>query len=117
MRYMDDMILWDDDKVKLKQALSAIQNFTENPLKLTLKPHLLNYSHQGLPFLGYQILPNQVRLTQNSKHRFFRKTTTIENHYHAGDWQEAECQRHILPLLAFAKHADTEGLLKKHFNI
>jgi RNA-directed DNA polymerase len=110
VRYMDDMVLWHDDKVTLKHWRNTIQQFVEQYLGSALKPELLNYTSRGLPFLGYLLFPKQIRLTQHSKQRFIRKANLVESHYHSGEWSENQCQNHILPLLAFLQHADTEGV-------
>ena len=117
VRYMDDMVLWHDDKTVLQSAYAAIKTFVENTLASQLKPELLNYSSCGLPFLGYLIRPYLMRLSQRSKQRFIKKMTIIEQHYHSETWQESDCQRRALPLLAFIKHADTEGLRQRIFDI
>lgn len=113
VRYMDDMVLWHDDKTVLKTAFKKIKDFVEKELQCCLKPELLNYTRRGLPFLGYVIRPYHVTLTQTSKQRFIRKMNLVDAHYHSGEWSEAKCQRRALPLLAFIEHADTEGLKKK----
>jgi RNA-directed DNA polymerase len=115
VRYMDDMVIWHNDKEVLKSIKNEINLFLENNLLCQLKPEILNTTQDGLPFLGYLILPNTMKLLQGSKRRFIRKAKNVEDKYHTGEWDEATCQAHILPLLAFAKHADTEGLREKIF--
>lgn len=115
VRYMDDMVLWHDDKEVLKNAFHAINHFVVNELKCTLKPHLLNFSSAGLPFLGYRLKPNSVRLTTQSKKRFIKKIKIVEYKYQTLEWSESRCQSHALPLLAFVQHAETRGLRKKIF--
>lgn len=112
VRYMDDMVLWSDDKEQLKAAGQAVDKYIEATLRCELKPILLNKSSQGLPFLGYHIFPQRVRLLQKSKQRFIRKYRQIEQNYQAGVWSEAVCQRRMLPLLAFIGHAHTRGFRK-----
>ena len=112
LRYMDDMVLWHTNKNVLKDALAAIKAFVETDLCCALKPEVLKRTETGLPFLGYHVFPYHVRLLQKSKLRFFRKMQTVDNHYHTGDWSEARCQRHALPLLAFVQHANAETLRK-----
>ncbi|MEI6412145.1 MAG: reverse transcriptase domain-containing protein [Bacteroidota bacterium] len=111
-RYMDDMVLWHSDKAVLKNAFSAIVEAVESDLLCSLKPEALNKTKNGLPFLGYHIFPYHVRLLQKSKSRFIRKMRIVDENYHIGDWSEATCQRRVLPLLAFARYADTETLRK-----
>lgn len=109
---MDDMVLWHDDKAVLKQALKSINDFVIEKLNCSLKPLLLNYSTCGLPFLGYRLKPNTIKLTLQSKKRFIRKMAIVEDKYQTQAWSETHCQRHALPLLAFVQHANTEGVRK-----
>jgi len=113
VRYMDDMILWQEDKKVLKKTHQAIQNYITTKLQVELKPILLNYSSRGLPFLGYLIFPYHVRLTQRSKKRFIRKMNLLQEKYNSGEWDEATCQRHALPLIAFTNHATTNSFRKR----
>jgi len=111
VRYMDDMVLWNDDKGKLKAAHTYITEFVEDKLLCTLKPAQLNTIRLGLPFLGFRIFPHHVRLTQSSKKRFIKKFKKLDTQYHSGEWDEEKCQRKILPLLAFIQIADTKAFL------
>ncbi len=109
VRYMDDMVLWHNDKEVLIQWRDDIIRFIKTELSCDLKPELLNFTTCGLPFLGYLIFHKKIRLTQQSKQRFIRKASDVETFYNMGEWSEMKCQMHILPLLAFVQHADTEG--------
>lgn len=115
VRYMDDMVLWHDDKEVLKLALSDIRAYISNELEGELKPEVLNRSAHGLPFLGYRIFPHNVRLTQQSKQRFIRKINVADDYLESEHWDQATYQRHVLPLLAFVQHADTKGFRQKLF--
>ena len=108
VRYMDDLIIWHQDKNELKKIYQEIQFFVKNKLSLTLKPELLNQSKKGLPFLGYLLFPHYTRLKQQSKQRFIKKYRAIEKAYHTGKSSPAECQRKILPLIAFTQHANAK---------
>lgn len=113
VRYMDDMILWHNDKAILKQANAAIRKYVEEHLSLKIKPEVLNKSRRGLPFLGYLVFPYNVKLAKRSKRRFIKKISEIEEQYHSGAWSEAECQRKGLSLLAFTNHANAVNWRKK----
>jgi RNA-directed DNA polymerase len=112
VRYMDDMVIWHNDKTYLLAIRDKIKSFLEDKLLCRLKPEALNYCEKGLPFLGYFIFPNHIRLLQQSKQRFIRKMNLIEKHYHNGNWSASHCKRKALPLLAFVQHADTIGFRK-----
>lgn len=111
VRYMDDMVLWHDDKAQLKAARIAVEDFASAELHCELKPPILNRTAHGLTFLGYRIFPHYIRLTQQSKLRFLRKMNYVTQQYLSENWHEKGCQRHALPLLAFAGHADTRPVL------
>lgn len=113
VRYMDDLVLWHDERAVLKECQQAITNFVEQRLRCTLKPMLLNYTSAGLPFVGYVLRPYDTRLSQRSRRRFVQKFRLIDQKYHSGEWSEARCQRHALPLIAFTEHANTKAFRKQ----
>ena len=112
IRYMDDMLLFFNKKLELKNYVKNFISFIENNLDLKIKPHQIYSQIQGVPFLGYKILPYQVRLNSNSKKRFIRKYNKYISNLEQGIWTEKEYQLHILPLFAFLLHADTKSLRK-----
>lgn len=111
VRYMDDMVLWHDDKYQLQAALVAVEDFATSKLHSELKPPVLNSTAHGLAFLGYRIYPHHIRLTQQSKLRFLHKMGHVTRQYLSNNWHEKGCQRHALPLLSFTGHADTRPVL------
>jgi RNA-directed DNA polymerase len=115
VRYMDDMVLWHDDRQVLKKARTAIREYLRDELKCELKPELLNRVKRGMPFLGYLIFPHHVWLSRRSKLRFIRKWKELDAHYHSGEWSEAVCQRHALPLIAFTAFADAKKFRENVF--
>jgi retron-type reverse transcriptase len=113
VRYMDDMVLWDNDKDALNNKGKQLQSFIKTFLKLELKPFCLNSTQKGLPFLGYTIYSNMLRLNRRSKKRFIIKLNKYEENLKNNYWNQTEFQKHVLPLLAFTKHADSFCFRKK----
>jgi RNA-directed DNA polymerase len=109
VRYMDDMILWHDDKAALLEAGHQFRKYTEGVLHLELKPFCLNRNSKGLPFLGYRLFPDTVRLADRSKRRFAQKFKEYESKLVAGLWSQKEFQNHVTPLIAFTEYADAKG--------
>ena len=66
VRYMDDFLLFDDSKEKLKIFLTQIENFCKNELILELKPPVLGNCKNGDSFLGYIIKSDYVKLNKKS---------------------------------------------------
>ena len=109
VRYMDDMVLWSDEKAALARALVSIAGFIHDRLHCRLKPVVLERCSRGLTFLGYRLFPGFLILSRQSKQRFIRKMHILEENYDSGLWPESVCQRRALPLLAFLEHAHTRN--------
>ncbi len=108
VRYMDDFILFSEEKSVLKAELKEIEHFLENHLKLTLKHNIqLNQSYRGIPFLGFRVFPNHIRLLPQSMRRFSKKLREYEQNYYEGIWSEKELVRHTEPLIDFTNAGDS----------
>jgi RNA-directed DNA polymerase len=116
VRYMDDVILWHNDKNALLEMGYQFQNYTETFLKLHLKPFCLNQNTKGLPFLSYLLFPNDIKLAHRSRVRFIKKMGEYENNLDAEIWSQKEFQNHIIPLIAFTEYAKAKEFRKKIIN-
>lgn len=117
VRYMDDMVLWHHSKTALMEAHYKFTDFIKHQLELSCKPPCINSNDKGLPFLGYVIFPSMVRLNRQSKQRFIVKYKVAEKKIQSEIWSQADYARHIVPLIAFARHAQTEQLRRNVFNL
>ncbi len=113
-RYMDDMVLWHDDKRVLIEKIRKFVSFIEKHLELYVKQKGLNRTSKGLPFLGYVVFPYKRRLTKQSKQRFMKKFVQYDKMLQKGIWSQEEYSGHIIPLLAFIKYANTKKLRIEH---
>lgn len=113
IRYMDDMVLWHDDKEALLEAGTRFREFIEDRLQLELKPFCLNRSDRGLPFVGYLLYPDTVRLAQRSRKRYIEKIKKYDLSLQEGSWSQKEYQQHATPLVAFTWHADAKTFRQK----
>ncbi|MGZ2368703.1 RNA-directed DNA polymerase [Ancylomarina sp. YFZ004] len=116
VRYMDDMVLWSNNKADLLNASKSVIFYLEKELDLSLKTFVLNTNKHGLSFLGYRLYLNKTTLTHSSKKRFVSKTKLYEYKFKKNIWSQTEYQQHILPLLAFVYHADTKALRSELFH-
>ncbi|MCG3155648.1 MAG: hypothetical protein DKINENOH_02255 [bacterium] len=112
LRYMDDCVLWHEDKGELLRAGVQLQEYSETGLQLALKPFCLNRNTHGLPFLGYLLFPGRTRLAQRSRTRFIKKLRLYEEKLLSGEWTQSEYQAHVLPLIAFTEHAEAKTFRK-----
>jgi retron-type reverse transcriptase len=79
IRYMDDFVLWHDDKQKLQNMHSSLKSYAEKVLRLELKPPVIDITEQGLPFLGFLIKSSGIFLLRKSKRRMSTRVKLIES--------------------------------------
>ncbi|HOK06311.1 MAG TPA: reverse transcriptase/maturase family protein [Syntrophales bacterium] len=111
VRYMDDFLIFDDDRDKLMHVeLPAIKDFLQARLSLTVKPDIqMNRCARGIPFLGYRVFPQKILLSPRSKRRFVNKFRLYEGKQMNGEWSVDELVRHMDSLLEFTRFADSDG--------
>ncbi len=112
VRYMDDMVLWHHDKEELLAIGYKFQEFIAKELLLELKPFCLNVNRTGLPFLGYLLYEERVRLAPRSKKRFVTKSRLYDRHLQMGLWSQKEFANHVMPLVAFTEYATAREFRK-----
>lgn len=110
VRYMDDFLIFASDINELNNIIEKIIDFSSNNLLLKLKPIIKMQVTSGIPFLGYKIYPNKVLLNSRSKKRLVCKIVDCQKLLKKGDWSEKKYMEHIIPLMAFSRHAYTKGL-------
>ena len=110
LRYMDDILIFENDKVKLFDQVSQFCSFVGETMQLQFKPLILNRVDQGISFLGYKLYPNIIILNSRSKNRFKEKFRDYAIKLEKDQWTQKDYHSHILPLLSFAKHAYTKKL-------
>jgi RNA-directed DNA polymerase len=111
IRYMDDMLFFGGSRAGLKALLEEVRAYLSHELKLELKSNVqLNRTQLGIPFLGYRVFEQKLRLTARSRKRLFRKFKAYEQKWQAGIWTTADLARHMAPLIDFTTHACTKSL-------
>lgn len=82
VRYMDDFVLFSDDPQKLKETLKRLENYLQL-VALQIKPKSIQINRcvNGLPFLGYRIYPNLIRIRQENLKRCLRGIVKTEQAY------------------------------------
>ncbi len=113
VRFMDDIVMWHNDKRELIRAGLSLKQYSDSYLKLTLKPFCLNRNTYGLPFLGYLLYPDDIRLAHRSRTRFVKKLRKYDNNLKSGKWLQCEYQNHVSPLIAFTEYANAKEFRKK----
>lgn len=102
-RYMDDFVLWADDKSTLVGWTREIETYAATVLKLALKPAQINRVSVGMPFLGCRLYPSGLKLDQRGRRRFKAKLTRLEWDFDRGVISEKDMQIRCNALVAFTQ--------------
>ncbi len=118
IRYMDDMVMFDNEKNKLWNAFESITQFLKNRLSLEIKDGSVRLSpvYSGLPFLGFTIFPRFIRINRKCWKRFRKKTMTNEKLFMEGYIDEEDMLRSMYSLLGHLRHAETRNLRASFFH-
>ena len=118
IRYMDDILLFADDKASLKSALKASECYLQEKLHLKIKEGsvLLNSRIHGLPFLGFRIFPKLIRMKSINIKRMVAKIKLRQYEVKTGVIDESALYRSVQSMLAFADYADSHQMVKRICN-
>ncbi len=116
VRYVDDFLLFADDKVTLHRWRDEIVAFLAD-LRLTIHE---NRAHpkpveNGIPFLGFTVYPDHRRLKRSKGISYRRHLKTLSRRYHAGEITREQGRASVYAWLGHVKHGDTHGLQRKLF--
>lgn len=113
VKYMDDFVLWSNSKQELRDCLREITKFLSESLSLIVRDVMsINYTSNGMNFLGYRIFPHDILLARRSRSRFIKKYCNYERKYVSGIWSEDVLARHVETLVAFTRHAAATSFRK-----
>jgi hypothetical protein len=102
LRYMDDFLLFDDDRGRLAAMLREVRDWLADRRALCLKEQatLLTRSAAGLPFLGLRIYPGVLRLRRRKARRFVRLLRRRVLEHREGRLTDAALQGSLGSILA-----------------
>ena len=103
VRYMDDMLLWGDDRRELQRVQRECEIFVGDELGLEFKPAQVRRVEQGISFLGCRLFPTHIELNRRSMQRWQRRVRYLEKAYRLGLLSDLDLQKRLTSLTAFAK--------------
>ena len=117
IRYMDDFIVFSHSKAEIHEYLSEIYLFLQDHLALELKMESLFLApvSEGIPFLGFRIFPDLIRLQGTNLQRFKRNVWKRENQYLKGKIDVALLSQSVSSMIAHVSYADTNQVRKSLF--
>jgi hypothetical protein len=117
VRYMDDFVLFANDKHSLAQALVAIDAWLAAELRLRLKPTatILAPVTQGLPFLGFRVYRGMRRLRPENLRRTRARLRQRRHQLEAGEVDEQQYADSVRAVVAHLRHGNTMQLRRRLF--
>ena len=108
-RYMDDVILFANDKSELDRHIRNYSDFVEHRLDLKLHTPIVNRTKFGIPFLGYVVYRDTLRLSERSLRRYRRKLQGLADALNKGTISINDYVMRAQCLVAFVDKADSAG--------
>lgn len=112
LRYVDDFVLFGDDKRELRRMAARVRGFLEG---LRLRPHERKFRIyqcvEGVTLLGWRLLPGQARLARANVVRMRRKLRKMAALFHAGRLRQNLFGRFILRAAEHGRNA--RGLVEQ----
>jgi len=90
IRYMDDMLIFSNNKNEIKNYYDDAVRYTSEKLNLLLKPAVSGTTSNGAPFLGFLIKHFGIYLQQKTKKRYKCRLADIEYKRKNGFFSELE---------------------------
>jgi retron-type reverse transcriptase len=117
LRYVDDFVLFGDDKAELGSMRSQVQDLLEQ-LRLNLnggKSRVYRCA-DGLSFLGWRLFPGRARLKRRNVVNFRRRLRNMRDSFRAGRIDFPGVERRIAAWLGQASFGDTRRLREELFD-
>jgi RNA-directed DNA polymerase len=96
IRYVDDFVFLGENKEDLLEIQKQVLNFLQNKLKLLVSPKklILNRINCGIPFLGYVIWKNKIKIRNDTIRKFKTKV------------KDYSIEKKVNSLISFKGHCD-----------
>ena len=117
LRYMDDFVVFHEDKRFLLSVKEAIEDYLKGlRLRLHEEKCRVHKTPGGVPFLGMVIFPDRRRLKRESVIRFKRKLKRFQKLHKKGRIPWRHIHQSIQSWIGHASHADTMKLRELIFS-
>ena len=111
LRYVDDLLLFDNDKRTLWRWKGETSDFLVGlRLRMHDRESTVYPVTNGIPFLGFRVYPDRRRLKRRNGVAFARRFRALREAVAAGEITYEQLHRSVRGWVAHAAHGDTEGL-------
>jgi len=117
IRYMDDSVLFSNDKEHLKNMRDYCRYMLKNQLGLTLKEKAtyINTRQNGLSFLGTRIFPELIRINNKNLKRSLNRLKKREQAFQQGSIEQKEFLQSTNSIIAHLYQYNTLALRRAIF--
>lgn len=108
LRYVDDFCLFSDEWPFLAEARPQIESYLAS-LRLKIHPvkSQLFETRQGVTFLGFRVLPEQIRVRTENLRRARRRLRHLDQGYRSGGISHAQLTQSLQSWFAHLEQGDT----------
>jgi RNA-directed DNA polymerase len=109
VRYMDDFICFADSKKDLWDLYEKIDQFVVQTLNIELKAKVTQIApiSEGIPFLGFRIFPQMIRIKSENLKRMKNKIRRKEFQFKKGHLSERDLINSIGSIVAHVSHVNS----------
>jgi retron-type reverse transcriptase len=116
VRYVDDFLVFSDDKKHLADVQRQIADFlTDFRLRLHPTKNVVFPVTAGIRFLGYRVFATHRLLVKENVWRFRRRLKKMQGQYARHEISLHDARQRIMSWIGHARHADTEKLRQRLF--
>jgi len=117
IRYMDDMVLFDNDKSRVKILGNELSDFAAERLKLEFHEGVTPMPvSRGLTFLGFRLFPTRMRLKSENVNRFVKRIKGYQKDCAEGRMTPKELTQSVKSWVAHASYGQTLELRRQLFS-
>ena len=116
LRYVDDFVVFGDDKAALARMRAAIASFLDGlRLEFNRGKSRVYRCADGVTFLGWRLFPGYAQLPRHNVIAMRRRLRGIREQFHRAEMDFAGVRRRISAWLGHAAFGDTWGLRRELF--
>ncbi|MEM9721971.1 MAG: reverse transcriptase/maturase family protein [Bacteroidota bacterium] len=118
VRYVDDFVLFHEEKRSLHEIKGKIEAFLFQQCRLLIHPYKsqISATKDGITFLGQRVFTTHRRLKRENVQRFRRRLEEMMQAYRAGELNVDQVESKLNSWLGHAKQADTFLLRKQIYH-
>lgn len=114
IRYVDDFVLFADEKAVLWEYLKAVTYFLETRLRLKFSPGKVNIFpvKKGVKFLGYKVFPHKIYLKLENIKRFRQRMRWYNKLFLQNKLSRSKISRSVKSWIGYAGFAESYKIRK-----